>query len=280
MRSACNRLGLKRGETIAIVGANRPKLYWSVMAAQMLGAVPVPVYADAVADELTFVLAHAEVRFAAVEDQEQVDKILSVMERLPKLEQMVYDERRGLRDYDHSRLHPIDDIIADGRKALADDPAVGAWLDAEIAAGKGSDPSIILYTSGTTGTSKGVVLTGERSIKAATDTVAFDKLTENDVALAYLPLAWVGDHYLNYAQGLVAGFCMACPENADTAMAGSARDRAELLFRAAAHARNAAHARDDPHGGCRLPQAQAVPLFHRRGAHTTASASSTASRCR
>ena len=115
-----HRLGLKRGETIAIVGANRPKLYWSVMAAQMLGAVPVPVYADAVAEELSFVLAHAEVRFAAVEDQEQIDKIMSVMERLPKLEEMVYDERRGLRDYDHSHLHPIDDVIAEGRKALAD----------------------------------------------------------------------------------------------------------------------------------------------------------------
>jgi long-chain acyl-CoA synthetase len=212
-----HRLGLKRGETIAIVGANRPKLYWSVMAAQMLGAVPVPVYADAVAEELSFVLAHAEVRYAAVEDQEQIDKILSVKERLPKLEQMVYDEKRGLRDYDHARLRSMDDVIEDGRKALAD-PSVGAWLDAEIDAGKGSDPSIILYTSGTTGTSKGVVLTGERSIKAAADTVAFDKLTENDVALAYLPLAWVGDHYLNYAQGLVAGFCMACPESADTAM--------------------------------------------------------------
>jgi long-chain acyl-CoA synthetase len=212
-----HRLGLKRGETIAIVGANRPKLYWSVMAAQMLGAVPVPVYADAVADELCFVLAHAEVRYAAVEDQEQVDKLQSVLERLPKLEQMVYDETRGLRDYDHSRLRSMDDVIEDGRKALAD-RSVDAWLDAEIAAGKGSDPSIILYTSGTTGTSKGVVLTGERSILAAADTVAFDKLTENDIALAYLPLAWVGDHYLNYAQGLVAGFCMACPESADTAM--------------------------------------------------------------
>jgi long-chain acyl-CoA synthetase len=214
-----SRLGLARGDTIAIVGANRPKLYWSVMAAQMLGAIPVPVYADAVADELAFVLGHAEVRFAAVEDQEQVDKILSVMERVPRLERMFYDEARGLRDYDHSRLTAIADVIADGRKALAEDAGVGRWLDAEIEAVKGSDPSIILYTSGTTGASKGVVLTHAGSIRAASDTVTFDKLDENDVALAYLPLAWVGDHYLNYAQGMVAAFCMACPENTDTAMA-------------------------------------------------------------
>ncbi|MGB8896121.1 MAG: AMP-binding protein [Pseudolabrys sp.] len=213
-----HRLGVKRGETIAIVGGNRPKLYWSVMVAQMLGAIPVPVYADAVADELAYVLAHADVRFAAVEDQEQVDKILSVIKRLPKLELMFYDEKRGLRDYDHSRLRSMDDVIEEGRKALAD-TAVAAWLDGEIAAGKGSDPSIILYTSGTTGASKGVVLTNERSIHAAADTVAFDKLTENDVALAYLPLAWVGDHYLNYAQGMVSGFCTACPESPDTALA-------------------------------------------------------------
>jgi long-chain acyl-CoA synthetase len=213
-----SRLGVKRGDRIAVIGTNRPKLYWSMMAAQMLGAVPVPVYADAVADELAFVLAHAEVRFAAVQDQEQVDKILSVSERLPTIAHILYDEPRGLRDYDHASLHAIAHIIQDGAAALAQDPALGRWLDGEIAAGTGADVSIILYTSGTTGASKGVMLSAAGCINAAHDTVAFDRLVPTDQALAYLPLAWVGDHYLNYAQGLVAGFCLACPESSETAL--------------------------------------------------------------
>ena len=209
-------LGLKRGEMIAIVGANRPRLYWSITAAQMIGAVPVPVYADAVADEIAAVLEHSEATVIIAQDQEQVDKILSVRDRLPKLAHLLYDEPRGLNEYVEHGLEALSAVAAKGRAALAD-PVHSSDLDRRIDGGEGSDPSVILYTSGTTGRSKGVVLSGERSICAARCTVAFDRLTDRDEALAYLPLAWVGDHYLNYAQGYVAGFCIACPESAETA---------------------------------------------------------------
>ena len=214
-------LGLRRGDKIAILGNNRPKLYWSIMAAQVLGAIPVPVYADAIADELAYVLEHAEASFAAVQDQEQVDKLLQVADRAPKLKNIVYDETRGLRDYDHSRLFAIDDVIARGKAALA---TRAAEVDGWIESGSPNDISIMLYTSGTTGRSKGVMLANGRSIAAARDSVAFDKLTENDQVIAYLPLAWVGDHYLNYAQALVSGFCVNCPESPETAV----EDRREV----------------------------------------------------
>ena len=209
-------LGFAKGDRIAIAGANWPRLYWTITAAQMLGAVPVPVYADSVADEIALVLESAGVNFIVAQDQEQVDKVLSIADRLPRLTHLLYDEERGLADYEDPRLSSLDRVMADGRAALAE-PDVAEALDRRIDEGDGGDPSVILYTSGTTGRSKGVVLSGERCIAAARDTVAFDNLTDRDEVLAYLPLAWVGDHYLNYAQGFVAGFCMACPESADTA---------------------------------------------------------------
>ena len=209
------RLGLKRGDKVAIVGYNRPRLYWAMGAAQSLGAVPVPVYADSVAEEMAYVLAHAEVVHAVVQNQEQVDKLLSVAEQVPTLKHVLYDEERGLRDYDHTALHSIDAVIADGREALRN-PENERSLEADLATGKADDLAIILYTSGTTGRPKGVMLTHRNVLVSAENGCRFDNLDESEETIAYLPIAWVGDHIFSFAQSIVAGFCVNCPESPET----------------------------------------------------------------
>ena len=217
-------LGLKRGVTVAIIGDNRPQLYWSFAAAQSLGAIPVPVYQDSVAAEMVFVLSHAEIAFAVVEDQEQVDKVLSINDQLPTLRHMIYEDPRGLKKYDHTRLHAFADVQDLGRKELKSNPSIADWWLDEIAQGKGSDTSVILYTSGTTGQPKGVVLSHENLIRTARNANQFDNLTEKEEIIAYLPMAWVGDHIFSYAQAYEAGFCVSCPESLETTVT----DRREI----------------------------------------------------
>lgn len=208
-------LGFRRGDRLAIIGDNRPRLYWAIAAAQCLGGVPVPVYQDAVAAEMEFVLDHAEIRFAVVEDQEQVDKLLAVRERLPRLEAILYDDPRGMRHYDYPFLHAYAAVQEQGRGFAVDHPG---FLEGEIAQGKGDDVAIILYTSGTTGQPKGVMLTFDNVITTSRNAVAREGLVATDEVLAYLPMAWVGDHIFSFAQSYCTGFCTSCPESGDTVM--------------------------------------------------------------
>jgi long-chain acyl-CoA synthetase len=208
-------LGFKRGDRIAIIGDNRPRLYWSMCAAQMLGGIPVPMYQDAVAQEMTFVLQDAGIHIAVVEDQEQVDKLLEVMDQCPELRHIVYDDPRGLRHYNQACLHGLDELLSAGK---IHDTNQGDFLAAEIAQGRPDDTAIMLYTSGTTGKPKGVCQTHHALISAARGGCGFDKLGESDEMLSYLPMAWVGDNLFSYAQALVAGFTVNCPESGDTVM--------------------------------------------------------------
>ncbi len=208
-------MGLKRGDKIAIVGDNRPRLYWTFVAAQALGAVPVPVYQDAVAEEMRFVFDHAEIRFAVTEDQEQVDKLLEIKSRCPKLERVVYEDPRGMRHYDHSAMSSYEQVQEQGRKFASGNPG---FYSAEMEKGRGGDVAVMLYTSGTTGQPKGCMLSFDNLVITAENAARFDKVTSEDEVLAYLPMAWVGDHVYSFAEGYVAGFCVACPESGATVL--------------------------------------------------------------
>lgn len=216
-------LGVERGDRVAVIGSNKPRLYWTMAAAQSIGAIPVPVYQDSVAEEMTFVLQHAGAKVAVVENQEQVDKVLSISDKLPSIMHLIYDEPRGLRDYDHTRLKWLDDVQEIGRKAAPQKYKDDAW-EKMIAEGKGSDTAVILYTSGTTGHPKGVMLTFDSVIISARNANEFDSLDEKEEVIAYLPMAWVGDHIFSYAQSYIAGYCVNCPESPETIV----EDRREI----------------------------------------------------
>ncbi|MEO0327718.1 MAG: AMP-binding protein [Pseudomonadota bacterium] len=208
-------LGLKKGDKVAIVGQNRPRLYWTFCAVQAVGGIPVPVYADSVAEEMSYVLEHAEVKITVCQNQEQVDKILSIEDQLKKLKHVVYDEPRGLRDYDMKNLHSIDAVQDMGKDLLAKD-GKDSWAKG-FENYTGSDIAVMLYTSGTTGRPKGVMLSYENLIKTSINANDFDSLKETEEILAYLPLAWVGDHVFSYTQAYVGGYCVCCPESPETA---------------------------------------------------------------
>jgi long-chain acyl-CoA synthetase len=208
--------GVQRGDKVAIIGDNRPQLYWAMSATQCVGGVPVPLYQDAVAEEMQFVLEHAEARFAVVEDQEQVDKLLAIKERCPMLERIIYTNPRGLRHYTVPCLEAFASIQHDGQACADAQPDV---FTQQIALGTGSDLAVMLYTSGTTGRPKGVMLSYDNILITSRNAIAREGLRADEEILSYLPMAWVGDHIFSYGQFYCAGFTVNCPESSDTVLA-------------------------------------------------------------
>ena len=208
-------LGFQRGDKLAVIGNNRPRLYWSMVATQVLGGIPVPLYQDSVAEEMLYVLENADIKFAIVQNQEQTDKLLEIKGRLPKLEYICYEEPRGMHGYKNDFLHDYKEIQEEGKIFHNENPDF--FLN-EIEKSKGSDVAIFLYTSGTTGNPKGVVLTFDNLIITSQNCIDFDHLSGEEQVLAYLPMAWVGDNLFSFAQAYVAGFCVNCPESPETVM--------------------------------------------------------------
>ena len=207
--------GFRRGDHLALVGDNRPRIYAAMCAAQCLGGIPVPLYQDAVATEMAFPIQNAEIAYAVAEDQEQVDKLLEILPQCPSLKHLYYDEARGMRHYKQPQLASYDSLLQLGHESLVRDPA---FLEGEIAKGSGSDTAAMFFTSGTTGNPKGVVLTHIALIDRARAAAEMEGITDRDVVLAYLPPAWVGQNIFSYAQPFVTGYCICCPESAETVM--------------------------------------------------------------
>ena len=206
-------IGLAPGDHVAIVGRNRPQFYMSMVAIQSAGAVPVPVYQDSVAEEIAYVLDHCGARMAIVEDQEQVDKLIEIKDRLPDLKDILYLDKRGLRKYDHSHMTPLAEVQEIGRAAKGRQEGE---LKRRRDALNYDDKCVMLYTSGTTGRPKGVVLSNRNIIETSKASAEFDKLTEKESILAYLPMAWVGDFIFSVGQAYWCGFCTNCPESTAT----------------------------------------------------------------
>ncbi len=208
-------LGVAPGDFVAVIGRNRPYLYWSIVAAQSVGAIPVPLYQDAVAEEMEYVLSHCGARFIIAADQEQVDKVIEIQEHLHQFEHLIYIDPRGLRKYDHSQLHQFSHVQDQGRAARDEfTPELHRRRDALGY----DDTCVMLYTSGTTGKPKGVVLSNRNIIETAKASAQFDGLRSNDEVLAYLPMAWVGDFIFSIGQAYWTGFCVNCPESPETMM--------------------------------------------------------------
>ncbi|MDP3310909.1 MAG: AMP-binding protein, partial [Polaromonas sp.] len=208
-----HQAGLRRGEHMVVIGANRPRLYATMLAAQSLGAIAVPLYQDAVGAECVFPITNAEVRFAMVEDQEQVDKLLEIRSQCPQLAHIIYDDPRGLRNYSEPGLVALDALITSGQTFAGQQPD---FFRAEIEKAQPDDVAAMFFTSGTTGNPKGVVHTHLTLLDRAQAGAEYDKLTSSEEVLAYLPPAWIGQNIFSYAQWLCCGYVVNCPENAST----------------------------------------------------------------
>ncbi|MDF1737014.1 MAG: AMP-binding protein [Minwuia sp.] len=206
--------GFGAGDKLCVAGNNRPRLYWAELAAISLGGTAVPVYQDAIATELQYVLNNADVKVIVAEDQEQVDKVLSLRDGLTGLEYLVYDDSRGMAELeDDAAVLSFEEVQADGVEYGRANPT--AFADA-VAKVKSTDIALMAYTSGTTGNPKGVMLSHGNMVRTCRTFLENEDVRESDDLFSYLPLAWVGEAIYSTTVSLMSGCSCNCPEGPET----------------------------------------------------------------
>jgi long-chain acyl-CoA synthetase len=213
---ALSSQGFKRGDHVGLLGENRPRLFTAMAAAQWLGGVVVPLFADTTAGELVGPIQSANIRVVFAENQEQVDKLFAVAAQCPTIQRVVFDDDRGMRHYQQAQLVGFDVLLGQGRERLALSKAL---LETELNLGRGQDIAALFFTSGATGPARGVVHSHAAMIDRALAAAGVDGLNDRDVAVAYLPPAWIGQHVFAYSLPMVVGSCICCPESSETMLA-------------------------------------------------------------
>lgn len=207
-------LGIEPGDKVAILGDNNPEWFWAELAAQSIGAVVVGLYTDSLAEEVKYMLEDSESRLVVAQDQEQVDKLLGILDGLPLIRKVVFWDKKGLSRYDDPRLTNFAEVLASGRQYDAAHP--GAF-EAYIERGKGSDVCMILYTSGTTGSPKGAMVTYDfLRVTGMERMLAFNPIRESDEWFSFILPGWGTEQGLGLIASLIKGQKMNFPEEVET----------------------------------------------------------------
>ena len=206
-------LGVVPGDTVAIIGDNRPEWVIAELAAQALGAVPVGIYQDSVLDELRYVLEASGARVAVAEDQEQVDKVLDVQARLPGLEHVIYHDAKGLGAYEPGHLLFFPTVEELGEALDREQPGL---FDAMLGALDPNGVALLCTTSGTTGKPKLAMLSHANLVSMAAQLQQVDPMVPGDDVVSFLPLAWIGEQMVTLSWALTVGFTIDFPEDSDT----------------------------------------------------------------
>jgi long-chain acyl-CoA synthetase len=207
------RLGLERGDRVAIISGNRPAWLYIELAAQSAGAIPLGIFVDSLPDQVRRILEHSEARFVLAENQEQADKVLSVRDALPRLERIIVDDMRGLEDYGDAMVVGLAVVAEEGR---ALDTREGHRYEELLERGSPSDVALLGYTSGTTGAAKAAMLSHQNLLAMAAGVTEVDPLHESDEIFSFLPFAWVGEQLLSVAIALHVGATVSFPEEPET----------------------------------------------------------------